>query len=106
MAHYAFLDQNNVVTEVIVGKDKTDTTHDWEQYYGAIRNQVCKRTSYHGNIRGPLDHLPFCKQPQCLHLQAMVKVLLCRDDLVCDSLRSDLFASRSLALHESSLIDL
>jgi hypothetical protein len=51
MAHYAFLNQNNIVTEVIVGKDETDTTHDWEQYYGAIRNQVCKRTSYHGNIR-------------------------------------------------------
>ena len=33
MAHYAFLDENNVVTEVIVGKDETDTTHDWEQYY-------------------------------------------------------------------------
>ena len=51
MAHYAFLDENNIVTEVIVGKDETDTTHDWEQYYGAIRNQVCKRTSYNGNIR-------------------------------------------------------
>jgi len=51
MAHYAFLDQNNVVTEVIVGKDETDTTHDWEQYYGEIRNQVCKRTSYNGNYR-------------------------------------------------------
>jgi hypothetical protein len=51
MAHYAFLNENNVVTEVIVGKDETDTTHDWEQYYGAIRNQVCKRTSYNKNIR-------------------------------------------------------
>ena len=51
MAHYAFLDQNNVVTEVIVGKDETDTTQDWEQYYGAIRGQVCKRTSYNGNYR-------------------------------------------------------
>jgi hypothetical protein len=51
MAHYAFLDQNNIVTEVIVGKDETDTTHDWEQYYGAFRGQVCKRTSYNGNIR-------------------------------------------------------
>ena len=51
MAQYAFLDQNIVVTEVIVGKDETDTTHDWEQFYGAIRNQVCKRTSYNGNIR-------------------------------------------------------
>lgn len=51
MAHYAFLDENNIVTEVIVGKDETDTSHDWEQFYGQIRNQVCKRTSYNGNIR-------------------------------------------------------
>jgi len=51
MAHYAFLDVNNMVTEVIVGKDETDLSEDWEQFYGAIRNQVCKRTSYHGNIR-------------------------------------------------------
>lgn len=51
MAHYAFLDSNNIVTEVIVGKDETDTTYDWEQYYGEFRGQVCKRTSYHGNIR-------------------------------------------------------
>jgi len=46
MAHYAFLDDNNIVTEVIVGKDETDLTHDWETFYGEIRNQVCKRTSY------------------------------------------------------------
>ena len=51
MAHYAFLDANNIVTEVIVGKDETDLSEDWEQFYGAIRGQVCKRTSYHGNIR-------------------------------------------------------
>jgi hypothetical protein len=51
MAHYAFLDLNNIVTEVIVGKDETDLTHDWEQFYGEFRNQVCKRTSYNGNIR-------------------------------------------------------
>jgi len=52
MAHYAFLNDNNIVTEVIVGKDETDTTHNWEEFYGAIRNQVCKRTSYNNNIRG------------------------------------------------------
>lgn len=46
MAHYAFLDENNIVTEVIVGKDETDTQHNWEEYYGNIRNQTCKRTSY------------------------------------------------------------
>ena len=52
MAHYAFLNDNNIVTEIIVGKDETDTTHNWEEFYGAIRNQVCKRTSYNNNIRG------------------------------------------------------
>ena len=51
MAHYAFLDQNNIVTEVIAGKHETDLSHDWEQFYGEIRNQVCKRTSYNNNIR-------------------------------------------------------
>ena len=45
MAHYAFLDENNIVTEVIVGKDEGGDT-DWEVYYGNFRNQTCKRTSY------------------------------------------------------------
>lgn len=51
MAHYAFLDANGVVTEVIVGKDETDLSHDWEEYYGNFRGAVCKRTSYSGSIR-------------------------------------------------------
>ena len=46
MAHYAFLDENNVVTEVIVGKDENEGGIDWEQHYGEFRGQVCKRTSY------------------------------------------------------------
>jgi hypothetical protein len=46
MAHYAFLDQNNVVTEVIVGKNEGEEGINWEQHYGSFRNQVCKRTSY------------------------------------------------------------
>jgi hypothetical protein len=44
MAHYAFLDENNVVTEVIVGKDEGN--FDWEQQYGSFRGQACKRTSF------------------------------------------------------------
>ena len=44
MAHYAFLDSNNIVTEVIVGKDESN--FDWENYYGNLRGQLCKRTSY------------------------------------------------------------
>jgi len=46
MAHYAFLDSENIVTEVIVGKDEGVDGIDWEQYYGAFRGQICKRTSY------------------------------------------------------------
>jgi hypothetical protein len=54
MAHYAFLDKNNIVTEVITGIDETETIEglDTETWYGNFRGQVCKRTSYHGNIRG------------------------------------------------------
>jgi hypothetical protein len=46
MAHYAFLDENNVVTEVIPGKDENEGGIDWEQHYGEFRGQSCKRTSY------------------------------------------------------------
>ena len=46
MAHYAFLDENNIVTEVIVGKDEGEEDRDWEQWYGEFRGQACKRTSY------------------------------------------------------------
>jgi len=46
MAHYAFLDENNIVTEVIPGKDENEDGIDWEQWYGNFRGQVCKRTSY------------------------------------------------------------
>jgi len=46
MAHYAFLNTNNIVTEVIVGKDEGEDGIDWEQHYGEFRGQTCKRTSY------------------------------------------------------------
>jgi hypothetical protein len=53
MAHYAFLDSNNIVTEVIVGIDETELIEDKdpETWYGEFRGQVCKRTSYNGNYR-------------------------------------------------------
>jgi len=54
MAHYTFLDDNNIVTEVITGIDETELIEglDTETWYGNFRGQVCKRTSYNGNIRG------------------------------------------------------
>ena len=53
MAHYAFLNENNIVTEVIVGIDETETIEglDTETWYGDLRKQVCVRTSYNGTIR-------------------------------------------------------
>jgi hypothetical protein len=53
MAHYAFLDENNIVTEVITGIDETELIEglDTETWYGNFRGQVCKRTSYNNNIR-------------------------------------------------------
>jgi len=53
MAHYAFLDENNVVTEVITGIDETELIDGLnpEVWYGQFKGQVCKRTSYNGNMR-------------------------------------------------------
>jgi hypothetical protein len=81
MAHYAFLDDNNIVTEVIPGRDEweeVDGITDWEQAYSEVRGQVCKRTSYNGNIRynyagvgytyDPVDDAfiapPICNHPE------------------------------------------
>ena len=53
MAHYAFLNSNNIVIEVITGIDETELIEGLhpEIWYGNFRNQVCKRTSYNGNYR-------------------------------------------------------
>ena len=50
MAHYAFIDKNNVVVEVIVGRNEdeiVDGISDWEEHYAQFRDGlICKRTSY------------------------------------------------------------
>ena len=53
MAYYAFLDENNIVTEVITGIDETELIEglDTETWYGNFKGQKCVRTSYNGNIR-------------------------------------------------------
>lgn len=53
MAHYAFLDELNIVTEVIPGINETELIEGLspETWYGNFRGQVCKRTSYNGNMR-------------------------------------------------------
>jgi hypothetical protein len=53
MAHYAFLVDKNIVTEVITGKDETELIDGLtpEEWYSNFRGQKCVRTSYNNNIR-------------------------------------------------------
>jgi hypothetical protein len=53
MAHYAFLDENNLVTDIIVGIDETELIEgkDPELWYSEFKGQTCKRTSYSGSYR-------------------------------------------------------
>ena len=87
MAHYAFLDESNIVTEVIVGKDETELIDglDPETWYGNYRGQTCKRTSYNGNIRynyagigylyDPIDDAFIPMMPQCGHEELFLNSL-------------------------------
>jgi hypothetical protein len=79
MAHYAFLDENNIVTQVIVGIDENELIDgvDPETCYGQIKGQICKRTSYNHNIRfnyagigytyDPIDDAFIAPMPECGH---------------------------------------
>jgi hypothetical protein len=81
MAHYAYLDENNTVTTVIVGKDETETINGLtpEQYYGAVR------TSYTGKIRKNFAGIGFTYDevrdafiaPKC-HDEAVLDEVTCR----------------------------
>lgn len=53
MAHYAFINENNIVTEVITGVDENELIEGKtpEVWYSEFRGQKCIRTSYNGNIR-------------------------------------------------------
>ncbi len=53
MAHYAYLDNNNIVVAVVVGKDETELIDglDPETYYAIGTPYTVKRTSYNGSIR-------------------------------------------------------
>ena len=67
MAHYAFLDENNIVTEVIVGRNEdevVDGISDWEAHYGEFRGQRCVRTSYNNNIRGTYAGIGYSYNPE------------------------------------------
>lgn len=49
MAYYAFIDNLNIVTDVIVGKDENDLVEgvsSWEEHYAEVFGKRCRRTSY------------------------------------------------------------
>lgn len=62
MAHYALLDENNIVTQVIPGKNEDEGGIDWEVAYSEVTGQVCLRTSLN-TIQGihRLNGTPFRK---------------------------------------------
>jgi hypothetical protein len=53
MAHYAYLDENNIVVAVTVGKDENNLIDgmDTETYYAQGTAYTVKRTSYNHRIR-------------------------------------------------------
>lgn len=79
MAHYAFLNENNVVTEVITGIDENELIDGLtpEEWYGNFRGQKCVRTSYSSSIRfnyagigftyDPIDDAFIAPMPECGH---------------------------------------
>jgi len=87
MAHYAFLDESSIVTEVITGIDETELIEglDTETWYGNFRGQVCKRTSYNGKIRynyasigytyDPINDAFIAPMPTCGHEELLLNDL-------------------------------
>ena len=65
MAHYAFLDANNIVINVIVGKNEGEDGIDWEEFYGA------KRTSY--NTLGGIHYDSETREPSADQSKAFRK---------------------------------
>jgi len=65
MAHYAFLDDSNIVTEVIVGVDETELIEgqEPETWYAEFKGQRCLRTSYNGKIRYNYAGIGFTYDP-------------------------------------------
>lgn len=55
MAHYALINEDNIVVKVITGVDETNTDDlpegfsSWEDFYSDLKGLTCKRTSYNTN---------------------------------------------------------
>lgn len=79
MAHYAFINEDNIVVDVITGKDENEILDGLtpEEWYSNFRGLQCVRTSYNGNIRfnyagigftyDPIDDAFIAPMPNCGH---------------------------------------
>jgi hypothetical protein len=106
MAHYAFLDETNTITEVIVGKDETEIIEGLspEEWYAKYRGQACIRTSYNGKIRynyagigytyDPIDDAFIAPVP-CEHDSLILNSLKRWECLTCDELWAELNKNES-----------
>lgn len=78
MAHYALINSDNIVVNVITGVDEnviqTDldgsevggTSEAWEQFYASrpwFEGLICKRTSYNGSIRANFAGIGYIYDP-------------------------------------------
>jgi len=102
MAHYAFLDENNVVTEVIVGIDETELIEGVipEIWYGNFRNQRCVRTSYNAKIRKNYAGIDFSYSDE---LDAFIPPQ-CHDKAILDEQTCDWICSNKI--HAKKVMDL
>jgi hypothetical protein len=101
MAHYAFIDESNIVTEVIVGKDESELIDGLtpEEWYGNYRGQTCIRTSYNGNIRynfagigytyDPVDDAFIAPMP-CEHESLLLNAQKRWECTECEAIRKEL----------------
>ncbi|MGI9143722.1 MAG: hypothetical protein ACR2IJ_11090 [Fluviibacter sp.] len=87
MAHYAFLTDENIVVDVITGKDETELIDGItpEEWYENFRGQKCVRTSYNASIRynfaakgysyDPIDDAFIPPMPNCNHQELTLNEL-------------------------------
>lgn len=104
MAHYAFLDDSNIVTEVITGIDETELIEGLtpEEWYGQLRGQTCIRTSYNGTIRynyagigftyDPIDDAFIAPMPECGHESLLLNTQKRWECAECEAIRNEAYA--------------
>jgi hypothetical protein len=87
MAHYAFIDDENIVTEVIFGMDESEEIEGFtpEEWYGNFKGLKCIKTSFNGKIRfnfagvgfsyDPIDDAFIAPMPDCGHAELKLNSL-------------------------------